>query len=151
QELLQVARFWLDLGFDGLRCSGIDYLCESEGSHCEGLPETHAYSKALRYELTRTHPASILLGDTTQWPKNAARFFGDGDEFHLATYAPLIAWLFLSLARQNRRPITDILLRTPPIPEMCQWTTFLRNHDELLLADLTEEERTEMYRHYGCA
>ncbi len=150
-EMLNIARFWLDVGFDGLRYSGVDYLYEQNGNRCEGVPETHAYCQYLRQELARTHPGTILLGDTAQWPKEAAQFFANENEFQVATNAALIPRLFLGLARADRRPITDIFVRTPPIPASCQWTTFLRNHDELTLTGLTEDECEELYAHYGYA
>ena len=149
QAMLSIARFWLDIGIDGFRCDAAPHLFEREGTNCEGLPETHAYFKELRRGIASTHPECLLLGEANQWPREAAVYFGDGDEFHMAFHFPLVTRLFLALARGDRTPVVDILAQTPTIPDTCQWALFLRNHDEMTLSRVTDEEREDLYRAYA--
>lgn len=147
--LLEVFRFWMDRGLDGFRCDAVPYLFEREGTNCENLPETHEYLQSLRAEVEREYPGRILLAEANQWPSDVRPYFGDGDEFHMAFHFPLMPRLFMALRRENRDPIVDILARTPAIPDICQWCIFLRNHDELTLEMVTDEERDYMYREYA--
>jgi len=150
-EMLNVARFWLDLGLDGFRADAVPYLFEREGTNCENLPETHAYLKELRRFVDEHYPKGgrILLAEANQWPQDVRAYFGDGDEFHMAFHFPVMPRIYMALARADRAPIVDILARTPPIPANCQWCTFLRNHDELTLEMVTPEERDSMWRTYA--
>ena len=150
-EMLNVARFWLDLGLDGFRADAVPYLFEREGTNGENLPETHAYLKELRRFVDAHYPKGgrILLAEANQWPQDVRAYFGDGDEFHMAFHFPVMPRLYMALARADRTPIVDILARTPPIPANCQWCTFLRNHDELTLEMVTPEERDSMWRTYA--
>ena len=150
-EMLNVARFWLDLGLDGFRADAVPYLFEREGTNCENLPETHAYLKELRRFVDEHYPKGgrILLAEANQWPQDVRAYFGDGDEFHMAFHFPVMPRIYMALARADRTPIVDILARTPPIPAHCQWCTFLRNHDELTLEMVTPEERDSMWRTYA--
>ena len=149
QAMLDVVRFWLDLGVDGFRADAVPYLFEREGTSCENLPETHAYLKRLRSFIDANYPGRILLSEANQWPEDTRSYFGDGDEFHMAFHFPVMPRIFMSLARGDRQPILDILARTPPIPESCQWCTFLRCHDEVTLEMVTEEERAFMWDFYA--
>ncbi|MBM4259051.1 MAG: maltose alpha-D-glucosyltransferase [Deltaproteobacteria bacterium] len=149
QEVLQIARFWLDLGMDGFRCDAVPHLFEREGTSCEGLPETHAYFKELRRDLERTHPECVLLGEANQWPRETAIYFGDGDEFHMTFHFPLVTRMFLALARESSAPIVDILAQTPTIPANCQWAVFLRNHDETTMSRVSEDDRAVLYHTYA--
>jgi len=150
-EMLNVARFWLDLGLDGFRADAVPYLFEREGTNGENLPETHAYLKELRRFVDEHYPKGgrILLAEANQWPQDVRAYFGDGDEFHMAFHFPVMPRIYMALARADRTPIVDILARTPPIPANCQWCTFLRNHDELTLEMVTPEERDSMWRTYA--
>ena len=150
-EMLNVAKFWLDLGLDGFRADAVPYLFEREGTNCENLPETHAYLKELRRFVDAHYPKGgrILLAEANQWPQDVRAYFGDGDEFHMAFHFPVMPRIYMALARADRTPIVDILARTPPIPANCQWCTFLRNHDELTLEMVTPEERDSMWRTYA--
>ncbi|GAB4479638.1 MAG: hypothetical protein OHK0031_00150 [Anaerolineales bacterium] len=148
-EMLNVARFWLKMGVDGFRVDAPTYLFEREGTNCESLPETHAYLKRLRRVAETEFSGRILLAETNQWPRDLREYFGDGDEFHMAFHFPLMPRIFLALARQQAAPIGEILQETPPIPETCQWATFLRNHDELTLEMVTDEERHFLWQHYA--
>jgi len=150
-EMLNVAKFWLDLGLDGFRADAVPYLFEREGTNCENLPETHAYLKELRRFVDEHYPKGgrILLAEANQWPQDVRAYFGDGDEFHMAFHFPVMPRIYMALARADRTPIVDILARTPPIPAHCQWCTFLRNHDELTLEMVTPEERDSMWRTYA--
>ncbi len=144
-----VLDFWLDLGVDGLRLDAIPYLFEREGTMCENLPETHAELKVLRRRVDEKYRNRMLLAEANQWPEDAVAYFGDGDECHMSFHFPLMPRLFMSIEMENRFPIVDILDQTPPIPAGCQWAIFLRNHDELTLEMVTEEERDYMYRTYA--
>jgi len=149
QAMLDVVRFWLDLGVDGFRADAVPYLFEREGTSCENLPETHAYLKRLRAFMDAHYPGRILLSEANQWPEDTRSYLGDGDEFHMAFHFPVMPRIFMSLARGDRQPVLDILARTPPIPESCQWCTFLRCHDELTLEMVTEEERAFLWDFYA--
>ncbi len=147
--MLDVARFWLDLGVDGFRADAVPYLFEREGTNCENLPETHAYLKALRRFMDEHYPGRILLCEANQWPEDVRPYFGDGDEFHMGFHFPVMPRLFMALRRGDAEPLDWILSRTPALPANCQWCTFLRNHDELTLEMVTEAERQWMWREYA--
>src|SRR5712691_1108760 len=149
REVLNVMRFWLDLGLDGFRCDAAPHLFEREGTTSESLPETHAYFKELRRELDGAYPGRVLLAEANQGPADLCTYFGDGDEFHLAFHFPLMPRLFLALRREERRSIVDIINQAPAIPNTCQWLTFLRNHDVMTLARVTDEERDFLLREYA--
>jgi len=141
--------FWLDMGVDGLRLDAVPYLYEREGTDCENLPETHAFLQELRRYVDTRHHHRMLLAEANQWPEDAVAYFGDGNECHMNFHFPLMTRLFMSLRMEDRYPIIDILEQTPAIPENCQWALFLRNHDELTLEMVTDEERDYMYRAYA--
>jgi maltose alpha-D-glucosyltransferase/alpha-amylase len=141
--------FWLDLGVDGLRLDAVPYLFEREGTNCENLPETHLALRELRRHVDEKYHDRMLLAEANQWPEDAVAYFGQGDECHMAFHFPLMPRLFMSLRMEDRYPVTDILKLTPPIPENCQWAMFLRNHDELTLEMVTDEERDYMNRTYA--
>jgi trehalose synthase len=151
EEIVRVLDFWLELGVDGLRLDAIPYLYEREGTNCENLPETHAYLKTLRKHVDEKYGDRMLLAEANQWPEDAVKYLGEGrgDECHMAFHFPLMPRLFMSVRMEDRTPIIDILDQTPAIPETCQWAMFLRNHDELTLEMVTEEERDYMYRMYA--
>lgn len=149
QAMLDVTRFWLELGVDGFRADAVPYLFEREGTHCENLPETHAYLKRLRRFIDENFPGRILLCEANQWPEDVRAYFGDGDEFHLGFHFPLMPRVFMALGKADISPLVWVLERTPAIPEDCQWCTFLRNHDELTLEMVTEEERQWMWQCYA--
>ena len=141
--------FWLRMGVDGLRLDAVPYLYEREGTNCENLPETHAFLKELRRRVDDKYPDRMLLAEANQWPEDAVAYFGAGDECHMAFHFPVMPRLFMALQMEDRFPIIDILQQTPPIPEGCQWAVFLRNHDELTLEMVTDEDRDYMYRVYA--
>jgi maltose alpha-D-glucosyltransferase / alpha-amylase len=145
----RVMRFWLDMGVDGLRLDAVPYLVEREGTNCENLPETHAVLKALRRELDARHPGRLFLAEANQWPADVRPYFGDGDECHMAFHFPLMPRIFMALRQEDRHPITEILRQTPALPDNCQWALFLRNHDELTLEMVTDEDRDYMYSQYA--
>jgi maltose alpha-D-glucosyltransferase/alpha-amylase len=148
--MLDVMRFWLDRGLDGFRCDAVPYLVEREGTSCENLPETHAILKEFRAVIDREYGSDrLLLAEANQWPEDVRAYFGDGDEFHMAFHFPLMPRLYLSVRLEDRRPIVDVLTQTPTIPTACQWGLFLRNHDELTLEMVTNEERAFMYYAYA--
>ena len=149
EEMLKVLGFWLELGIDGFRVDAVPYLYEREGTNCENLPETHAYLKRMRAFVDEVAPGTILLSEANQWPEDVRPYLGEGDEFHMNFHFPLMPRIYLALARADRAPILEILARTPPIPETCQWATFLRNHDELTLEMVTDEERQFMWEFYA--
>jgi maltose alpha-D-glucosyltransferase/alpha-amylase len=149
EAVLDVLDFWLDLGVDGLRLDAIPYLHEREGTTCENLPETHAVLKRIRAHMDTKYDDRMLLAEANQWPEDAAAYFGDGDECHMNFHFPVMPRLFMSVQMENRMPIIDIMEQTPEPPENCQWATFLRNHDELTLEMVTEEERDLMLRAYA--
>jgi maltose alpha-D-glucosyltransferase/alpha-amylase len=147
--MLAVLRFWLDLGLDGLRLDAVPYLFEREGTNCENLPETHAYLKRVRKEIDENYPDRVLLAEANQWPSDVVQYFGDGDECQMAFHFPLMPRMFMALRREQATPIYEILAQTPAIPENCQWGLFLRNHDELTLEMVSDEERDYMYSEYA--
>jgi maltose alpha-D-glucosyltransferase / alpha-amylase len=145
----KVLDFWLDLGVDGLRLDAVPYLIEREGTSCENLIETHHILQELRGRIDAKYTDRMLLAEANQWPEDAVAYFGQGNECHMCFHFPLMPRMFMSLHMEDRYPIVDILEQTPPIPENCQWGIFLRNHDELTLEMVTEEERDYMYRVYA--
>ncbi|HET7623718.1 MAG TPA: maltose alpha-D-glucosyltransferase [Verrucomicrobiae bacterium] len=151
REIQKILEFWLDLGVDGFRLDAVPYLYEREGTSCENLPETHQYLKGLRAHLDQQYGGCMLLAEANQWPEEAVPYFGSGkgDECHMAFHFPLMPRLFMAVRMEDRVPVTDILDQTPAIPENCQWALFLRNHDELTLEMVTDEERDFMYRVYA--
>lgn len=149
QAVSRVMEFWLKLGVDGLRVDAVPYLYERDGTNCENLPETHAFLKELRANIDKKFKNRMLLAEANQWPEDAVSYFGSGDEFHMAFHFPLMPRLFMAIRMEDRFPIIDILRQAPPIPEICQWAIFLRNHDELTLEMVTDEERDYMYRVYA--
>ncbi len=149
-ELVQkVCDFWLEMGVDGLRLDAVPYLYEREGTNCENLPETHAYLRKLRSHVDEKFSDRMLLAEANQWPEDAVAYFGTGDESHMNFHFPLMPRMFMSLQMEDRFPIIDILDQTPAIPDNCQWAMFLRNHDELTLEMVTDEERDYMWRVYA--
>jgi maltose alpha-D-glucosyltransferase/alpha-amylase len=149
RAVFRTVDFWLGLGVDGLRLDAVPYLFEREGTSCENLPETHAFLKELRRHVDDKFPHRMLLAEANQWPEDAVAYFGDGDECHMAFHFPLMPRLFMGLYQETPTPILDILEQTPPLPEGAQWALFLRNHDELTLEMVTEQERDYMYQAYA--
>lgn len=149
KAVLRAMDFWLGMGVDGLRLDAVPYLYEREGTTCENLPETHAFLKHLRRHVDEKYPHRMLLAEANQWPEDAAAYFGDGDECHMAFHFPLMPRLFMAIHKEDRFPILDILEQTPTIHASCQWALFLRNHDELTLEMVTEQERDYMYQVYA--
>ncbi len=149
RTVMRTLDFWADMGVDGFRLDAIPYLYEREGTSCENLPETHAFLGELRRHLDERYPNLMLLSEANMWPEDAVAYFGKGDECHMSFHFPLMPRLFMALRLEDRLPIVEILARTPPIPETCQWAMFLRNHDELTLEMVTDEERDYMYRSYA--
>ena len=149
EAMLAVLRFWLDLGIDGFRLDAVPYLFEEEGTNCENLPKTHEYLKRIRKEVDDLYPDRVLLAEANQWPGDVVEYFGDGDECQMAFHFPLMPRIFMSVRREQRFPISEILAQTPPIPENCQWGIFLRNHDELTLEMVSHEERDYMWAEYA--
>ncbi len=149
QAMIDVVKFWLDIGLDGFRVDAVPYLFEREGTNCENLPETHEYLKRLRKEVDAQFPGRVLLAEANQWPADVVEYFGDGDEFHMCFHFPIMPRMFMSVRREQRFPITEILAETPEIPDGCQWAMFLRNHDELTLEMVTDDERDYMYAEYA--
>lgn len=147
--ILPIVDFWFGLGVDGMRLDAVPYLFEREGTNCEHLPETHTFLKRLRAHIDERFPGRMLLAEANARPDDMVRYFGDGDECQMAFHFPLMPRLFMSLHQENHVPITDVLTKTPAIPANCQWCLFLRNHDEMTLAMLTEEDREEMYQAYA--
>ncbi len=145
----KVCDFWLSMGVDGLRLDAVPYLYEREDTNCENLPETHEYLRRLRAHVEAKFPNRMLLAEANQWPEDAAAYFGKGDESHMSFHFPLMPRMFMGLQMEDRFPIIDIMEQTPPIPDNCQWAMFLRNHDELTLEMVTDEERDYMYRVYA--
>jgi maltose alpha-D-glucosyltransferase/alpha-amylase len=149
EAVKRVADFWLERGVDGMRLDAIPYLYQREGTNCENLPETHVFLKALRKHVDQKYQGRMFLAEANQWPEDSSAYFGEGDECHTAFHFPLMPRLFMAVSMEDRFPILDILEQTPTIPENCQWVVFLRNHDELTLEMVTEEERDAMYRAYA--
>lgn len=149
RAMLRVAQFWVDQGADGIRVDAPPYLIEREGTSCENLPESHAYYKRMRAFLDAYAPGTMLLAEANQWAKDTLPYFGNGDEFQMNFHFPLMPRIFLALARGTRESLDWILEQTPPLPENCQWATFLRNHDELTLEMVTADEREYLWDHYA--
>ena len=149
EAVKDVMRFWLDMGVDGLRLDAIPYLIERDGTNCENLPETHEVLKKLRTVLDAEFPGRIFLAEANQWPNDVREYFGNGDECHMAFHFPVMPRMYMALAREDRTPVIDIMERTPAIPSQCQWAIFLRNHDELTLEMVTDEERAFMWSHFA--
>ncbi len=149
RAILQTIDFWLRLGVDGLRLDAVPYLHEEENTSCENLPKTHAFLKELRRHVDEQFPNRMLLAEANQWPEDAIAYFGQGEECHMAFHFPLMPRLFMAIHMEDRFPIVEIMQQTPPIPESCQWALFLRNHDELTLEMVTDEDRDYMYRVYA--
>ena len=151
--VLEALRFWLDLGIDGFRLDAVPYLYEEEGTNCENLPRTHELLKQVRAEVDRLYPDRVLLCEANQWPADVVEYFGDpkagGDECHMAFHFPVMPRLFMAVRRESRYPVSEIIAQTPAIPENCQWGIFLRNHDELTLEMVTDEERDYMWAEYA--
>ncbi|CAM3689010.1 Trehalose synthase/amylase TreS [Pseudomonas reidholzensis] len=151
KAVIEVMRYWLDIGVDGLRLDAIPYLIERDGTNNENLPETHAVLKAIRADLDAHYPDRMLLAEANQWPEDTRPYFGEGegDECHMAFHFPLMPRMYMALAMEDRFPITDILRQTPEIPANCQWAIFLRNHDELTLEMVTDRERDYLWNYYA--
>lgn len=149
KEMLDVMRFWLNLGLDGFRVDAVPYLFEREGTNCENLPETHAYIREIRKMIDTEYPGRILLAEANQWPEDLLPYFGNGDEFHMAFNFPLMPRMFMALKKGSREPLEEILRRLPEIPADCQWAMFLRNHDELTLEMVTDADRDYMFSEYA--
>ncbi|OGR96433.1 MAG: maltose alpha-D-glucosyltransferase [Elusimicrobia bacterium RBG_16_66_12] len=149
EAMLAVVDHWFGLGVDGLRLDAVPYLYEREGTDCENLPETHEFLRQLRARVDALWPGRMLLAEANQWPEDAVKYFGKGDECHMAFHFPLMPRLFMAMRLEERRPITEILARTPDIPTNCQWALFLRNHDELTLEMVTADERDYLWKEYA--
>ena len=147
--VLKLIDFWFGMGVDGLRLDAVPYLYEREGTNCENLPETHQFLKKLRKYVDDRYEDRMLLAEANQWPDDASAYFGDGDECHMSFHFPLMPRLYMSLKMEDRFPLIDILEQTPAIPEDCQWAIFLRNHDELTLEMVSDEERDYMYKSFA--
>ena len=148
-EVLRVIDFWLDLGVDGFRLDAVPYLVERQGTSCENLPETHAVLMEIRRHIDERRPHRILLAEANQFPADVRAYFADGDECHMAYHFPLMPRMFMGLHLEDRHPIVEIMQQTPAIPDVCQWALFLRNHDELTLEMVTDEERDYMHLAYS--
>jgi maltose alpha-D-glucosyltransferase / alpha-amylase len=149
KAILRVMRFWFDLGVDGMRLDAIPYLIERDGTICENLPETHEVLKTIRRELDARYTNRFLLAEANQWPADVHEYFGKGDECHMAFHFPLMPRTYMAVKQEDRHPITEIMRQTPEIPPNCQWALFLRNHDELTLEMVTDEERDYLYQAYA--
>jgi maltose alpha-D-glucosyltransferase/alpha-amylase len=149
QAMLDVLRFWLELGLDGFRLDAVPYLYEREGTNGENLPETHEFLKRVRATVDEEYPDRVLLAEANQWPEDVVQYFGAGDECHMAFHFPVMPRMFMAVRREEAAPMLEILDRTPGIPDNCQWGLFLRNHDELTLEMVTDEERDYMYSEYA--
>jgi maltose alpha-D-glucosyltransferase / alpha-amylase len=149
KAILGALHFWLKAGVDGLRLDAVPYLIEREGTNNENLPETHDVLKKIRAEVDAHYPDRMLLAEANQWPEDTAEYFGEGDECHMAFHFPLMPRMYMALAMEDRHPITDILRQTPEVPEGCQWAVFLRNHDELTLEMVTDDERDYLWEVYA--
>ncbi len=149
EEMLDIARFWLNLGIDGFRVDAVPYLFERDGTNCENLPETHAYLRRLRRMVDQEFPGRVLLCEANQLPEDVRKYFGDGDEFHMGFHFPVMPRMYMALKKGRSADLREILERTPPIPANCQWCTFLRNHDELTLEMVTPAEREWFWQEYA--
>jgi maltose alpha-D-glucosyltransferase/alpha-amylase len=147
--MLDVCRYWLDIGLDGFRLDAVPYLFERDGTNGENLPETHEFLRRLRKEVDTLYPGRVLLAEANQWPEDVVEYFGAGDECHMCFHFPVMPRMFMAVRREQRHPITEILARTPAIPDGAQWGIFLRNHDELTLEMVTDEERDYMWEEYA--
>ncbi|GEO05924.1 trehalose synthase [Adhaeribacter aerolatus] len=148
EEVFKVLDFWLNMGVDGFRLDAVPYLFEREGTNCENLPQTHEFLKKVRAHVDKKFPGKMLLAEANMWPEDSAAYFGNGDECHMNYHFPIMPRMFMAVKMEDRYPITDIIDQTPAIPENCQWAMFLRNHDELTLEMVTDEERDYMYKVY---
>ena len=152
-EMLAALRFWLDLGIDGFRLDAVPYLYQEEGTNCENLPRTHQFLKKVRKMVDTEYPDTVLLAEANQWPADVVAYFGDaesgGDECHMAFHFPVMPRIFMAVRRESRYPISEIMAQTPQIPTGCQWGIFLRNHDELTLEMVTDEDRDYMWSEYA--
>ncbi len=149
EAIMNVMRYWLDTGVDGLRLDAVPYLCEREGTNNENLPETHGVIKIMRAVLDSEYKGKVFLAEANQWPEDVRQYFSDGDECHMAFHFPLMPRMFMAIAEEDRYPIIDIMRQTPEIPDTCQWAIFLRNHDEMTLEMVTDRERDKMYAIYA--
>jgi maltose alpha-D-glucosyltransferase/alpha-amylase len=149
EEVLRAMRFWLDMGVDGLRLDAIPYLIERDGTSCENVPETHVMIKQIRAVIDAEYENRLVLAEANMWPADVRPYFGDGDECHMAFHFPLMPRIYMAIRQEDRLPITDIMAQTPDIPPNCQWGIFLRNHDELTLEMVTDDERDYMYMAYS--
>jgi maltose alpha-D-glucosyltransferase/alpha-amylase len=149
QEILKILDYWCQMGVDGFRLDAVPYLFEREGTNGENLPETHAFLKKMRKHIDEHFPGTVFLAEANMWPEDSASYFGDGDECHMNYHFPVMPRMFMALQMEDRYPLTDIFDQTPAIPETCQWAIFLRNHDELTLEMVTDEERDYMYKVYA--
>jgi maltose alpha-D-glucosyltransferase / alpha-amylase len=149
EAMLDVVRFWLSLGLDGFRLDAVPYLFERDGTNGENLPETHEYLRRIRKTVDAEYPGRVLLAEANQWPSDVVDYFGNDDECHMCFHFPLMPRMFMAVRKEQRHPITEILAQTPEIPEGCQWGIFLRNHDELTLEMVTDEDRDYMYSEYA--
>src|SRR5687767_3800015 len=149
KAVLSVMKFWLEMGIDGLRLDAIPYLIERDNTINENLPETHTVLKRIRAEIDAHFQGRMLLAEANQWPEDTYPYFGDGDECHMAFHFPLMPRMYMAIAQEDRNPITDIMRQTPEIPESCQWAIFLRNHDELTLEMVTQNEREYLWNTYA--
>ena len=149
EEVLDAMRFWMDMGVDGLRLDAIPYLLERDGTSCENVPETHVKIKEIRAVIDREYDNRLILAEANMWPEDVRPYFGNGDECHMAFHFPLMPRIYMAVRQEDRLPITDIMAQTPDIPPNCQWGLFLRNHDELTLEMVTDEERDYMYMAYS--
>jgi maltose alpha-D-glucosyltransferase/alpha-amylase len=148
EEVFKMLDYWCEMGVDGFRLDAVPYLFEREGTNCENLPETHAYLKKLRKHVDKNYPGTLLLAEANMWPEDSTSYFGNGDECHMNYHFPVMPRMFMAMQMEDRYPITDIFDQTPDIPNTCQWAIFLRNHDELTLEMVTDEERDYMYKVY---
>jgi maltose alpha-D-glucosyltransferase/alpha-amylase len=148
KAVIRLMRFWLDLGVNGVRLDAIPYLCVQEGTKNENLPQTHAVIKQMRAVVDEHYPHCVFLAEVNQWPEDVRDYFSDGDECQMAYHFPLMPRMYMAIAQEDRHPIVDIMRQTPDIPDNCQWAIFLRNHDELTLAMVTDKERDYMYQMY---
>jgi maltose alpha-D-glucosyltransferase / alpha-amylase len=149
QEMKDILAFWFDMGVDGMRLDAVPYLYERDGTNCENLPETHDFLKELRAFVDENYENRVFLAEANQWPDDVRPYFGDGDECHMAYHFPVMPRLYIAVRKEERRPIVDIMCQTPDIPENSQWCMFLRNHDELTLEMVTDEERDYLYNEYA--
>jgi trehalose synthase len=149
EEMINVMRFWLDMGIDGFRVDAVPYLFEEEGTNCENLPQGHEYLKEIRKMMDKEYPGRILLAEACQMPDEVREYFGDGDEFHMGFHFPVMPRIYMSIRAEDYSSLKKILEETPDIPSNCQWVTFLRNHDELTLEMVTPEERRWMWEQYA--